>query len=298
MEKKYPVLILLLLSALNIVGQALPNPGFENWSHNSFPSYDTPNNWDNLNSSTGALGVYTCLKATSAADIHTGSASVKLITKSVFGQTANGIVTTGTINTTSQTIGGGISYSGRPDSIAGYYKYSSVSGDNGFVELQLLGIGGDTDTIGYARFVTPSSSIGTYTRFAKAIVYRNSNAVSKSIWICSSSKDAVTHFVGSTLFIDDLLLVTNPLTGIDEKSKSEITVGPNPASHFIVVKNPAAKKSLVRIYDVTGRKIAEHSIDNISNSIDVNAFPAGIYIYKISDESEKGIQTGKIIVQK
>jgi hypothetical protein len=298
MKKNYSLLFAAFIAVCNSFGQALPNAGFEAWTHTSFPSYDTPNSWDNLNPSTSSLGVFTCIKATAAADVHSGSAAVKLITKSVFGQTANGIVTTGTINTTTQTIGGGIPYTGRPDSIAGYFKYTSVSGDNGFVELQLLGSGGDTDTVGYVRFVTPSSTVGSYTRFSKPVIYRSSNPVVKSIWICSSSKDAVTHFVGSTLFVDDLLLVTNPATGINESSKLEITVGPNPASNFIQIKNPSAKKDILKLYDVTGRKIAQHSIENTVNTIDVSTLPAGIYMYAITDESEKTIKTGKIILQK
>lgn len=287
------------MMAISVVSfaQATPNAGFETWTHSSFPSYDTPNSWDNLNPSTGSLGVFTCIKATAAADIHSGSAAVKLITKTVFGQIANGIVTTGTINTTTQTIGGGVSYSGRPDSITGFFKYSSVSSDNGFVELQLLGAGGDTDTVGYVRFFTPSSSVGAYTRFAKAVVYRNANPVVKSIWILSSSKDAVTHFVGSTLWADDLSLVTNA-TGVNETAKAELSVGPNPATAFIQVKNPAAKKLLVKMYDVTGRVVIEQQLESTLATIETVALPQGLYMYAISDESEKVIKTGKIIVQK
>ncbi|MCW3103194.1 MAG: hypothetical protein JWO09_1634 [Bacteroidetes bacterium] len=296
MKKIYAVISMISISVAAFA-QATPNAGFETWTHNSFPSYDTPNSWDNLNPSTGSLGVFTCFKATAAADIHSGSAAVKLITKSVFGQTANGIVTTGTINTTTQTIGGGIAYTGRPDSIAGFYKYTSVSGDNGFVELQLLGAGGDTDTVGYVRFVTPSSSVGTYTRFSKAVVYRNSNPVVKSIWILSSSKDAVTHFVGSSLWADDISIVTNP-TAINEPSKSELSVGPNPAVNFILVKNPDAKKLLVKMYDVTGRVVIEQQVENTSATIEIAALPQGLYMYAISDESKKLMKTGKVIVQK
>ncbi|MCE3279913.1 MAG: hypothetical protein K0S44_2104 [Bacteroidetes bacterium] len=297
MKKIYSV-VALAMASLGVFAQATPNAGFETWTHNSFPSYDTPNSWDNLNPSTGSLGVYTCLKATAGADVHSGSAALKLITKSVFGQIANGIVTTGTINTTTQTIGGGISYSGRPDSITGFYKYTSVSGDNGFVELQLLGAGGDTDTVGYARFVTPSSSVGSYARFAKQVVYRNSNPVVKSIWILSSSKDAVTHFVGSSLWADDISMVFNSSTGIKEVPKAQLTVGPNPANNYVVIQNPDAKRIELRMFDVTGRQVTSIQTENATGTLDVSSFPQGLYMYSITDESKKVIKTGKIIVQK
>lgn len=301
MKKIYTSFSIFVISSTAILAQVLPNADFEAWTNTpaSFPAvaYDTPNGWNTLNSTTAGLGQITCYKATAAGEFHAGTAALKLITKSVFGQTANGVATTGTINTTSQTIGGGIAYTGRPDSIAGFYKYTSVTGDNGFIELQLLGAGGDTDTVGYARFITPASSVSAFTRFAKEVTYRNTNAVVKSIIICSSSKDAVTHFVGSTLWVDNLL-VTNPFAGIDEQSKLEVIVGPNPASDFVVVKNSGVKEMSMKMYDVTGRMIIEKKIDSAVNTIEVSTLPAGIYIYSISDDSKKLIRTGKITIQK
>ncbi len=295
MKKIFTIISILSVSITGLFAQATPNNGFETWTHNTFPSYDTPNSWDNLNPSTGALGVYTCFKATAAADIHSGAAAVKLITKSVFGQIANGIVTTGSINTTTQTIGGGIPYTLRPDSIIGFYKYTSVSGDNGFAEIQLLGAGGDTDTIGYARFFTPSSTIGSYTRFSAHITYRSLNPIVKSILILSSSKDAVTHFVGSTAFFDDVALVFATTTGIPDQANIDITVGPNPSVDKLTIKN--ANKNTFLLYDVTGRKVVELKLVDSCTIIDLNQFP-GLYIYAIIDEKNNVIKTSKLIIQK
>ena len=242
--------------------------------------------------------MYTCVKATAVADIHSGSAAVKLITKSVFGQTANGIVTTGTINTTTQTIGGGISYTLRPDSIVGFYKYTSVSSDNGFAEIQLLGAGGDTDTIGYVRFVTPSATVGSYVRFAKAIVYRSASPVVKSIWILSSSKDGVTHFVGSTAYFDDVDLVFAAASNVPDISKPSLTVGPNPSSGRIVINNTLSNKAIFNLYDITGRKILEKKLESTSVIIDLGAFPLGLYVYSIIDENKTVIKTDKLIIRK
>jgi hypothetical protein len=301
MRKIYTFISIFIISSSAIFAQVLPNADFEAWTNTpaSFPAsaYDNPNSWNTLNSTTAGLGQITCYKETTAGGFHGGAAALKLVTKSIFGQVANGIATTGTINTASQTIGGGIAYTGRPDSIVGFYKYTSVTGDNGFVELQLLGAGGDTDTVGYVRFVTPSSSVNNYTRFAAAVVYRNSNAVAKSIVICSSSKDATTHFAGSTIWVDDLL-VTNPFAGIEEPTKLDFVIWPNPASDYVVVKNPAMKKMSLEMFDITGRKIKAQNIYNAVNTIEVSSLPEGIYIYAISDDSKKLIRTGKLTIQK
>lgn len=301
MKKIYALLSFIIFFSSLAIAQVLPNAGFETWVNTpaSFPapSYDDPTGWHDLNSTTAGLGQITCSKATATAEKHSGTAAVKLVTKSVFGQTVNGIVTTGNINTTTQTIGGGLSYSGRPDSIVGFYRYTPASTDNGFVELQLLGSGGDTDTVGYARFKTPNATVGTFTRFAKEITYRNSNPVVKSIWICSASKDAVTHFVNSTMWVDDLAVVMASATGIAEQEKPELTVGPNPATDFILVKNPGAEKITLKLYDVTGRKLIEEQLENSSATIEVSALPAGLYMYSVSGP-EKMLKTGKIVIRK
>jgi Secretion system C-terminal sorting domain len=297
MKKIYLLVSIFSISIGGAFAQATPNAGFEAWTHSTFPSYDTPNNWDNLNPSTSLLSVYTCIQATAAADVHSGANAIKLITKSVFGQTANGIATTGTINTTTQTIGGGIPYTLRPDSMVGYYKYTPVTGDNGFAEISLLGAGGDTDTIGYVRFVTPTTTVGTYTRFSAPIVYRSTSPIVKSFWILSSSKDAVTHFVGSTAFFDDLNLVFVS-SGINDQPALHVTVFASAATDRIIIKNEVTAKAIVTLYDVTGRKLMVKQVDNGTSYIDTNNLPAGLYIYSVMDENNKIIKTDKLMIQK
>jgi len=295
---KTQLLIIFSIFSFNICfSQALPNSAFEGWTHNSFPAYDDPNGWNTLNSVSGLLGAITCYKATAIADIHGGAAALKLVTKNVAGQIANGIATTGTINTTAQTIGGGIAYTGRPDSIVGYYKYTPVNNDNGFVEFQLLGAGGDTDTVGYVRFKTPSASVASYTRFSAPIVYKKTTPVVKSIWIISSSADATTHYVNSTLFIDDLQLINNT-SSVVEKQKPQITVGTNPSLGNLIVRNSLLEKASITIYDITGRIILTQSISNLITSIDVSNYPMGLYIYAVTDEKNNVIKTDKLIFQK
>lgn len=298
MKKTLLITIVLTSFSISLFSQATPNAGFEAWTHNTFPSYDTPDGWDNLNPATGPLGVYTCIKATAVADIHSGSAAVKLITKSVFGQTANGIVTTGTINTTSQTISGGIPYSLRPDSIVGWYKYTSVSGDNGFAEILLLGAGGVSDTIGHARFMTPTTNVAAWTRFSLAIDYYSSNAVVNALWILSSSKDAVVHNVGSTAFFDDIDLVFVTPTNITAQTQPEVYVSPNPASDWILIKNIQDTKSIMVLYEIEGKKIVSQKLNIGANVIDIRFLPAGFYGYSIVNEQMNIFKNGKFLINR
>jgi len=197
---------LFVLSSVRAQNPALPNPGFENW-HNAGNHVD-PDNWNTLNPSTGIIGVLTATRATGA-DVHSGSYAIRLQTKSVFGTVANGIASTGTIITTPPYgVTGGIPYTGRPDSIAGWYKYTPAGTDSGFVEFILKGH--QNDSVGYVRFVTPNAVVSTYTRFSAKINYTSTTNPDTALWILSSSRGS-NPVVNSTIIIDDLQLIFNPI---------------------------------------------------------------------------------------
>lgn len=301
MKKIFTLISLLTVSSF-LWAQVTPNPSFDNWqTSGSFPSYSYPTSWDSPNSQTAVTGTFLVVKATAAADIHSGSAAVKLITKNVLSVNAPGIVTTGKLPTsTSGNITGGVPYTSRPDSIFGWYKYTPAGGDNGFFAFALLGAGGNTDTIGSAFWNTPATTVGTYTRFSAPIIYKSTNAVDTAVWVVNSSANGAptSANVGSTLFADDLGVIINPNTSVAEQNKDEITLGPNPASDFIRIDNICCSKSVFVLSDITGRKITEEKITSTSDLISVSDFPAGLYIYSIADESKATIQTGKLIIQK
>lgn len=219
MKKIFTLISILLAFNSEIWAQATPNASFEAWTTQGFPSYSDPDNWESANSQTAITGTFSCAKATSASDIHSGSAAVKLMTKQIgspFNQTVPGVVTTGTLPTSmGGTISGGIPYTLKPDSIVGWYKYTSVGGDNGFAEFMLFGsAANNTDTVAKARFATPTSSVSTYTRFSAPLVYNSTNAVANSMWLLSSSNEASSAQIGSYIFFDDLELIFNPVVPV------------------------------------------------------------------------------------
>ncbi len=294
MKKIFTLLSAFAISITTVCAQATPNAGFETWT--SHTGYNTPDNWDNANPTTAILGTFTCVKATAAADVHSGAAALKLVTQTYLGNLAPGIATTGTINTTNQTVGGGIAFTGTPDSITGYYKYTSVSSDHGFASFTLFGTS-NTDTVAQAYFATPAATVGSYTRFSQPLVYRNAHAVTNSIWILLSSQNQTSAKVGSTLYIDDLGLVTNP-NGIPVLQNSEISVGPNPATNVVMINNVSNAKTTFTLFDLTGQKVMEEVLNSASNSVDVSSLPAGLYIYSLLDANKGIVKTAKLIVQK
>ncbi|MEO6904011.1 MAG: T9SS type A sorting domain-containing protein [Bacteroidia bacterium] len=297
MKKVFTIISIISISASTVFAQALPNPGFEAWTVNPTPAYDIPTGWNTLNTVTGGFGIITCFKAVAVGDFHNGAAALKLVTKNVAGQIANGLASTGNIDAIKKSITGGLAYTGRPDSLVGYFKYTPASTDNGFVQMILTGAGGDTDTVGIATFNTPKTTVAAYVRFAAPFIYKSVNAVAKSLCIISSSASATVHFENSALFVDDLDLITK-VTGVKQLTSVNVTIGPNPTNDFVMVKNPEMEKATLVIYDVTGRTMTQQLITDQSTTIYLNEYKNGMYFYSVSTVAGNLIKSGKIIVQK
>lgn len=292
--KRLYTTIFLILTAISIKAQnATPNAGFENW--NQVGNRFDPADWNNLNPTTGIIGVLTCARA-SGADAHTGNYAIKLTTKLIpgFNVIANGIASTGTLITTPPYgVSGGIAYTGRPDSITGWYKYTPAGTDQGFVELQLLGAT-NTDTIGYVRFETPNATISTYTRFAAAVNYLSTATPSNSIWILSSSK-GVGPIVNSQIFIDDIAMVFNPSSVNSIDIKNEVTILGNIIKEKIRFNYKNTGVYQFKLIDTAGRIVKETQLNSQQSTVDVSSLD-GLYFYIIENKSGI-INNGKVIIR-
>ncbi|HNP47355.1 MAG TPA: PCMD domain-containing protein [Bacteroidia bacterium] len=284
------LLFQLLILTLGVQAQiALPNPGFENWT--TVSNYEDPDNWHTLNPSTAFVGVLTATKA-SGADVHSGSFAIKLTTKSVFGQTANGLATTGTIDVQNQTITGGIAYSLRPDSITGWFKCTPVSGDNGFVDFVLLD--NANDTVGLADFTTPTTSVSTYTYFSVPIVYRNSNTPSISRTTLSSSA-GYTSVVNSTMYVDDLQLIFNSTAVAPLLTIPIQQVFYSSADHGLYFSSGTVKGNRLRVYNEVGQNVYESMLQE-TNFLSLPFLSPGVYIYQLESKAELNSGSGRFVI--
>lgn len=293
MKRLYTIIIFLSITSGVKAQNATPNAGFENW--NAVGNRFDPADWNNLNPSTAIIGVLTCARA-SGADAHSGNYAIKLTTKLIpgFNIIANGIASTGTLITTPPYgVSGGIAYTGRPDSITGWYKYTPAGTDQGFVELQLLGAT-NTDTIGYVRFETPNATVSTYTRFAAAVNYLSTATPSNSIWILSSSK-GVGPVVNSQIFIDDIAMVFNSSSVNTINSKNEVTILGNVIKEKIRFNYKNTGVYQFRLIDTAGRIVADTQLNSQQSTVDVTSLD-GLYFYTI-ENSTGIINTGKIIIR-
>jgi len=280
--------------------KASPNPGFEAWTTVSgfFGNYYNPNGWNTANSQTASVGTY-CVTEGAA---YTGKYSAQLTTQNIAGNMAPGIITTGTIPTsTTGSITGGIAYTLRPDSIVGWYKYTPAGSDNCFASLDLFGsAANNADTVATASFQTVAGkTTSTWTRFSAPLKYRNSDPVANSLWLICSSGNS-TGVQGSVMYVDDVAIIINNTTGIANQvnTGNNITVSPNPASDHITVIQSIHSSATIAIYDITGREVSEQKLDKGSNTIDVKGLTNGIYIYTVIAENNNSVKTGKLIIQK
>ena len=208
MKKIFTLISLLSVSTAGLWAQATPNAGFETWTTaGSFNTYDVATGWDSPNPSTAIIGTFVCVKTT---DKHSGTYAIKLIAKSIAGLgNSPGVACTGTFPSGfGGNISGGIAYTLSPDSIVGWYKYTPVAGDHGYAQFLLFGsAANNADTIAQAIFNTPTTAVNTYTRFSAPLVYRNTHAVTNSMWLLCSTKNGDAPVLNTVLFADDLDLI-------------------------------------------------------------------------------------------
>jgi len=286
--------LLFIATGLSLQAQnATPNAGFENW--NSIGNRVDPADWNTLNPITAILGVLTCTRA-SGADVHSGSYAIKLTTKLAFGITANGIASTGTLITTPPYgVSGGIPFTGRPDSITGWYKYTPQGADQGFIQLMLTG-SSITDTIGFVKVETPNAAVTSFTYFSAPVTYYSSANPTNSIWILSSSRGD-NPVVNSSIIVDDIAMVFNP-TGLNhELTNSSVKLLNNPATDKLYFSTDNLSYQL-QLISVTGNTVLNRTLTSDNNAVGIDEVANGIYFYTITGMQNNLITSGKVIIRK
>ncbi len=281
----------LFFSAIQLNAQQLPTNDFETWTGTGKDI--RPVSWEQLNHTIGSvLGAFvaqTCFKETT--NPHAGAACIKLVTVNSPQGPANGIATTGTINTTSQGVDGGQAFTGHPDSLVGYYKYTPVGTDKATFEI-VLKPANNTDTIAWARFVSPNAAVSSWTRFSAPLIYRNSNPIANEVCLLSSS-DGHNAVVGSVVWVDDVQLIYNT-TSIKENSISNVNIFSS-QKQIVVDLFHYTQETTLEVYNVNGQLVkSSNLVASQINEINLPQLSTGVYIYKL--KSESGMKTGKLFI--
>jgi len=89
------------------------------------------------------------------------------------------------------------------------------------------------------------------------------------------------------------LFTNGCLVGINENDSenNQIIAYPNPANDFVTIDfNSNQTENLICIYNSLGQEMARQNSSNTAEKVDISAFPAGMYLIKVNENSYFKIQ--------
>ncbi|MDC0231464.1 PCMD domain-containing protein, partial [Aureispira] len=211
-----------------VYGQTtIPNGGFEAWQNVS-SSDEEPTNWNGNRTGGGFanLGPQTCFRETS--NVHSGSYCLKLDNGSFFGTPVNATATTGKIEAPTTSAADGYihtltgdpdfssTFTGRPDSLVGWFKFTQGGSDIGRIQAMLHDSfdvenpdqgSSAVHIIGQALYDLPNGNTSAWTRFAVPFTYNNGTTPSYILLIATASTSIGGANANSILWVDDLSVV-------------------------------------------------------------------------------------------
>lgn len=323
--KKIFTLLSIAISSSLFAQTTIQNGDFELWENvGSATEEPTFFNSNRTGTDWATSGPQTCYR--DATTFHGGSYSVRMETKTFVIAVVNGSVTTGIVNApTINKVDGYIgtmqgasgtdirrmSFVGRPDSLVGWYKYTQGgSAEIGKVRAILhTGNYYDPETatshhpdssankIADALFLTPATDITTWTRFAVAFSYVSTSNPAYIMINTTASNDQLTSTAGSKLWLDDLSVVYNP-SSILENSFNENNANVyafDKTIHVDFIK-PTSKQTTLSIYDLTGKLVSTQVLANSQqNLIGVSQLNSGLYMYQLTGAEIQ--KSGKLFIK-
>lgn len=330
MKRTFTLILTLATSLLAFAQTTITNNGFENWD-NTGASNEEPTSWNSNKTGTGlaSSGPQTCFKETS--NVFAGTACARVETKYYIIAVVNGNVTTGQVNAPSSNKAEGflaatgsnkMAFTGRPDSLVGYYKYTQATSGTGAANEKakvraILHTGDyyDPETpvnnnhsdlsankIGDALFISPAANQTTWKRFSVPFTYTSSSTPAYIMINITSSENQTTTAPGmsgsgSKLWVDDIDVIYNNVTGLKEAQKSSFMVYNYERTIYVDFSQRNDKDAVISIFDLTGKLVLSQSIEsNKKNAIQLPHFiNSGIYMYQINGSSSQ--KNGKLIVE-
>ncbi len=260
--------------------QVIPNGNFENWTA---LNVQTPSGWDtwsfDMNHQT--------------ASAHSGNFAMNLATgMDECGEASPATMTSGTMGDYSGPEGGQ-PYNLMTDTLCGYYKYLPAGSDLASVNVTLTYLGMNAGGNGmqlsaasvYSYFEVPFSAFTTPDTIR--------------IDFQSSQWPVTLANVGSTLYLDDLYLKSNPL-GIFSAGKKDIEVKlfPNPVSADLRIKlssDFAGEENTITIYNALNQEQGTYEFTGNNFNLNTSHLSSGIYYLQLKNKT--GVTLQKFVKQ-
>ncbi len=303
--------------------QEIPNGDLEDWYNvpvSGTLNYDQPgtgptDNWITTLNDLASLpapigpGPVTVFKTT---DANTGSFAAKLVSAN-FPLIPSDIFIPGMLGTCQMVMTENRALLGRPcadckpSKFTGFYKYFPVDGDSAAVVVLLSKWNTttkhrDTLGVGYAMVKT---EIPAYTKIEIPVFYMSSDASDSITVLCVSSGGfSAVNFtggkgkVGSTLYVDDLVLEYP--SGIQQSLMPEVGVNtyPNPASDIMNVElSKQVRNGMLEVYNAAGKLMGTWPCSQLKNTIPVYSLTPGTYYFRLM-EGKGMLNTGSFSVRR
>lgn len=287
-----------ILAILSVSAFAqIPNNGFENWT--TVGAYNTPDNWETMNSTTAASGTFTAEKGTPGSP---GASYLKLTSKTISSTVVNGIAVCGKLNPVTMLPISGFASTLQPVSFTGKWQHMIFGSSQGAVMVTLTKwntITNTRDVVANAN-QTLSGMAMSWASFTIPFNYVSTLVPDSCIIFLKASGSAPTQ--DDYLWVDNLAF-SGSVTGLNqlEKNVSTISTYPNPSTEFINVELNVKKSTilLIQLMDLTGKIVKEINAGEIQGvfktTILTNDLYKGIYFLKVSSKESRDVK--KIVIQ-
>lgn len=192
---------------------------------------------------------------------------------------------------------GGYPFTLTADTLALWYKYASVGNAKASVYLSLKK---NQSQIGGAWFSLSGSAAYQYIE----LPFSSSQIPDTLVIEISSNRweDSLLSQIGSVLIVDGLHLKSQPFTGLPKTDMANVKVSvyPNPVTDYLNInfeKGLPTGNYTFSIYNVLGQELHSIKLSQSNNTILLDGFAKGTYMYTIRVESTT-IKKGKIVLSK
>ncbi|HEY4800756.1 MAG TPA: T9SS type A sorting domain-containing protein [Bacteroidia bacterium] len=270
--------------------QQLPNPDFENWTATTETE---PDNWATINFGALPTGPKSATKSSSS---YSGSYALRLESVYTAWGDSMGFITNGRFGPNGPK--GGMKVNANPSKVTGYYKYFPVGNDSALASA--ICFSGTTQVDSKLVKFPPQNA---YTYFELPLTY-NSFPLADTLEILFSSSDlidTVNKRAGSVLYIDDLNVLYLPVGVNSIFEATDNSVFPNPFSNLALISfnNNSGSTFDFSLFDILGNRVMrKETIVSSPITVNRNNLPAGIYEYRIRDNSSgKIVGAGKLMIE-
>ncbi|HEX7413811.1 MAG TPA: T9SS type A sorting domain-containing protein, partial [Bacteroidia bacterium] len=201
-------------------------------------------------------------------------------------------------------------FTGRPDSIIGYYQYSS-GGAGEFGKIRAILHTSDyydpetptthhpdptANKIADALFLTPTTNVTTWTRFSVPFTYVSASNPAYIMINATPSDNQNTTVSGSQMWLDDIAVVYNPSGGINQiNTNQSLKVYYADKTVYVDLANRSNDESTLSVFDLTGKLLSSQKMEsNKLNTLNVSGLNAGMYLYQVIGSTYQ--KAGKFIV--